>query len=262
MSQNCKSMQILEVNRDIKTDFQRIQGTKSWEDTFFVDHWLGIAENFSTKDLTFESDKLPALSGLASYFCRRYGQEYFAGLLSGSIAEGLLWRPYSPGSLSRPMEYNAPSWSWTSLKGRIKIVAPLQSSSGSLRSNHVIEDIKFELFPEGKNPYGRLKGGRMKITGLMMRAEMCRENANANLLMRLRVGTRSLARFHIDLAEFAPDPSSVEEVACLYVLEHEENVLVLRKSRNLEEYERIGIATVDPAWFHDGCAKKERITIV
>jgi len=255
-------MQVLEVNRDIKTDSQRIQGTNSWEDTFFVDHWLGIAENFSVKDLTFESDKLPALSGMASYFCQRHGQEYFAGLLSGSIAEGLLWRPYSHGSLSRPIEYIAPTWSWTSLKGRIKIVAPLQSSRGSPRSKHVIEDIKFELLPEGNNPYGRLKGGRMKITGLMMKAEMCRENDNANLLMRLRVGARSLAQFVLDLAEFAPAPLSVEEVACLYVLEDEENVLVLRKSRNLEEYERIGIATVDPAWFHNGGAKKERITIV
>ena len=102
----------------------------------------------------------------------------------------------------------------------------------------------------------------MTVTGLVMRAEMCRENGNDNLLMRLRVGTRSLARFHLDLAEFAPAPLSVEEVACLYVLKQEENVLVLRKSKNLEEYERIGIATVDPAWFHDGGAKKERITIV
>jgi hypothetical protein len=108
---NRKSMQVLEVNRDIKSDSQRIQGTKSWEDTFFVDHWLGIAEDFSAKDLTFESDKLPALSGLASYYCQRHDQEYFAGLFSGSIAEGLLWRPYSPGSLSRPMEYTAPTWS-------------------------------------------------------------------------------------------------------------------------------------------------------
>jgi len=160
------------------------------------------------------------------------------------------------------MEYTAPTWSWTSLKGRIKTVAPSQSSRGSIRSKHVIEDIKFELLPEGKNPYGRLKDGRMIITGMIIRAEMHRENDNANLLMKLHVGTRSLARFILDLAEFAPAPLSVEEVACLYVLEHEENVLVLRRSRNSEEYERIGIATVDPAWFHNGGAKKERITIV
>ncbi|KAE9373105.1 HET-domain-containing protein [Stipitochalara longipes BDJ] len=258
----CKSMQVLEVNRDIKTDSQSMQTTEDWEDTLFVDHWLSIAEIFSTKDLTFESDKLPAISGLASYFCRRHGQEYFAGLLSGSIAEGLLWRPYSPGSLSRPTEYTAPTWSWTSLKGRIKMIAPSQPSRGSLGLKCAIEDIKFELLPEGKNPYGRLKDGRMKVTGLVIKAEMCRENDNANLLMRLRVGTRSLASFHLDLAEFAPAPLSIEEVACLYVLEHEESVLVLRKTRNLTEYERIGIAPVDPAWFHDGGATKERITIV
>ncbi len=102
----------------------------------------------------------------------------------------------------------------------------------------------------------------MKVTGLVVRAEMCRENNIANLVMRLRIGTRSLAQFHLDLAEFAPAPLSVEEVACLYVLEHEENVLVLRKTKNLDEYARIGIAPVDPAWFHDGSAKKERSTIV
>jgi hypothetical protein len=160
------------------------------------------------------------------------------------------------------MEYTAPTWSWTSLKGRIKTVAPPQSSHGSLGSKPVLEDIKFELLPEGKNLYGRLKDGCMIITGLIIRAEMCRENDNANLLMNLHVGTRSLTRFILDLAEFAPAPLSVEEVACLYVLEHEENVLVLRKNRNLEEYERIGIAIVDPAWFHNVGAKKERITIV
>ena len=142
------------------------------------------------------------------------------------------------------------------------MVAPSQSSDGSIISKHAIEDIKFELLPQGKNPYGRLKDGRMKITGLIMRAEMCRDKDNANLLMRLRVGTKSLAQFVLDLAEFAPAPLSVEEVVCLYVLEQEEDVLVLRKSRNLEEYERIGLATVDPAWFHNGSAKKERITII
>ncbi len=255
-------MQILEVNRDIKTDSQLIQKTESWEDTYFVDHWLGIAEAFSTKDLTFESDKLPALSGLASYFCQRHGQEYFAGLLSGSIDEGLLWRAYSPGSLSRPMEYTAPTWSWTSSKGRFKFIGPSQSTDASLTSKCAIEDIEFELLPEGENPYGRLKDGRMKISGMIMRAEMSRENDNANLLMRLHVGTSSVAQFGLDLAEFAPAPLSFEEVVCLYVLEHEANVLVLRKRKSLEEYERIGIAPIDPAWFNNGAAKKERITII
>jgi hypothetical protein len=102
----------------------------------------------------------------------------------------------------------------------------------------------------------------MTLTGLVLRAEMSRENDGANLLMRLRVGTRSLGRFHLDLAEFAPAPLLVEEVTCLYILEDDENVLVLRKRRNLEEYERIGLAPVDPAAFYDGGAKKERITIV
>lgn len=63
---------------------------------------------------------------------------------------------------------------------------------------------------------------------------MCRENDNANLLMKLRIRTRSLARFVLDLAEFAPAPLSVEEVACLYVLE------TRRKCVGLEEEQELG----------------------
>ena len=239
-----------------------------WHESHFADHWLGTAELYSYRNLTFESDKLPALSGLASYFSERHGQEYYAGIFSGSIAEALLWAPYHPGCLSRPAKYIAPSWSWTSLIGRIKMKAPLlpKEGSDSLRGGSVpksaLEDVRFSLSPEGQNPYGRLKDGLMELTGWLKNAQMCRMKNEAHLLMTLQADGKAMASFVLDLAEYAPAPSSAEEVECLAVLQGNENVIVLKKVRNSTEYERIGLALVDPEWFRVGGARKKRITVI
>lgn len=232
---------------------------------YFNDHWLGSVEDYSNRQLTFESDKLPALSGLASYFRERHGQEYYAGIFSGSIAEGLLWAPSLPGCLSRPANYIAPSWSLASLIGPIRMKVPSQPRDNSLNDASVIEsaleDVCFKIFPEGQNRYGRLKGGKMELTGWIKNAEMCRKDSEDLLLMSLHADGKSMATFILDLPEYSPSPSSTQEVQCLYVLQGNENVLVLRKTRNFKEYERIGIAAIDPEWFCTGNARKEYIMI-
>ena len=239
-----------------------------WHESHFTDHWLGTAELYSYRKLTFESDKLPALSGLASHFSERHGQDYYAGIFSGSIAEALLWAPYSPGCLSRPAKYIAPSWSWTSLMGRIKlkVPSPPEEGSDSPRGGSVpksaLEDVRFSLSPEGQNLHGQLKGGKMELTGWLKNAQMCRMESKAHLLMTLQTDGKTMASFILDLAEYAPAPSSPEEVECLAALQGDENVIVLRKVSNSKEYERIGIASVDPEWFRAGRARKERIAVI
>ena len=90
-------MAIKEMNRKVRCDV-----TGSQKDEGFIDHWLGLAERYSERDLTYESDKLPALSGLATHFGQLHKQEYHAGIFSGAIAETLLWRPTMPGGLQKP----------------------------------------------------------------------------------------------------------------------------------------------------------------
>jgi len=79
---------------------------------------------YSERSLTFEGDRLPALSGIAHFLADRHGQEYYAGIFSGSIAKGLLWAPWK--ELARPTKanYTAPSWSWLAGIGRIKMKTP------------------------------------------------------------------------------------------------------------------------------------------
>ncbi|KAF2188595.1 HET-domain-containing protein [Zopfia rhizophila CBS 207.26] len=101
---------------------------------FQRDHWYGLVEDYSSRYLTNETDKLPALAGLASKFSEEQNPgNYLAGIWSDHLPSALLWRtvplysrnrdqPISPLAAflpRRPQAYRAPSWSWTSIDGEI-----------------------------------------------------------------------------------------------------------------------------------------------
>lgn len=125
-----------------------------------------------------------------------------------------------------------------------------------------LEDVRFALVPEGQNPYGHLKGGNMGVTGWLLSAAMTRHSIALDILMNLDANGKRMCSFTIDLIEYAPPPEEMQEVECLYVLQDVEHVLVLRKVEGVDEYVRIGIATIDPVWFREGAATKKRIKIV
>jgi hypothetical protein len=98
--------------------------------------WLYYIQDYSTRSLTFQQDKLPALSRLARMLASQTGDSYCAGLWERHIYEDLCWRVYPrqefrvrvPGGftyrygrtlyvIERPNEYRAPSWSWRRLIG-------------------------------------------------------------------------------------------------------------------------------------------------
>ena len=221
---------------------------------------------YSERSLTFEEDRLPAISGLARYLADRHGQEYYAGIFSGSIAEGLLWAPRK--ELTRPTKarYTAPSWSWLAGSGRIKMRAPSKSDElgdkdAVAASRSMLGNVVFKLEPEGKDPYGRLKGGRMILIGHLKSAKMCRKE-DSELLMQLLAGGKPMGTFFLDYRDLAPSSLEYQEVECLAVMRGDENHLILRKVGDGMVYERVGISNIDPEWFANGGSRLELITII
>jgi hypothetical protein len=53
--------------------------------------WYPLIENYHTRNLTYTSDALPALSGLASLIEQQYKCSYLAGLWQPDVRFGLLW---------------------------------------------------------------------------------------------------------------------------------------------------------------------------
>ena len=78
--------------------------------------WNVLVERFSACGLTYETDRLPAIAGLARLVQKRLKCEYLAGLWRFQLVSQLLWRRI--GRADRHSTYRAPSWSWASSPGK------------------------------------------------------------------------------------------------------------------------------------------------
>ena len=88
--------------------------------------WSAIVSDYTGRNLTVQSDILPALSGLASAFQNLLRDEYCAGLWKNDIIRGMCWtRDNMPikditalESSQKKRDDYIPSWSWASVIGR------------------------------------------------------------------------------------------------------------------------------------------------
>ena len=93
--------------------------------------WKAIVENYSSRDLTYMTDKLPALYGLSEMVDRSSKDKYFAGLWQSDLLQQLLWRHCgkvtgSAVEFRRQREFRAPSWSWASVDGQVQFLHDYQ----------------------------------------------------------------------------------------------------------------------------------------
>lgn len=83
--------------------------------------WYEMVEGYTARDITKDSDRLPALRGLEKMLSHRTGDELICGIWRNGFAEGLIWcQATSERSLTRPNISNATSWSWTSVRGPVQ----------------------------------------------------------------------------------------------------------------------------------------------
>ncbi|KAK8209356.1 heterokaryon incompatibility protein-domain-containing protein [Phyllosticta capitalensis] len=68
---------------------------------------------YSGRNLTYQSDKIPAFEGIAKSLERPLGTTFLYGLPAGYFEWALLWEPVSPARRIREAEYEVfPTWSW------------------------------------------------------------------------------------------------------------------------------------------------------
>jgi hypothetical protein len=91
-----------------------------------LDNWMDIVQQYTKLQLTFQSDRLIAISGIAQQRQETHGDVYLAGLWRKDLVQQLLWRPKSLtgqrlGISNSVMgrDYVAPSWSWASFNGPV-----------------------------------------------------------------------------------------------------------------------------------------------
>ncbi|KAH8656755.1 heterokaryon incompatibility protein-domain-containing protein [Ilyonectria robusta] len=153
--------------------------------------WYFILENFTGRNMTLETDQLPAISGLASLIRGKLrakrasdggietsaGIKYVAGLWSDAIVEGLGWQSLGKKKhnhhlpdelpLSGETGYIAPTWSWASYSGK--------SAHGTTRLGWVdvatATDWSVTL-KNDQNPFGELTDGWVRLRAPMLKLHL------------------------------------------------------------------------------------------
>ncbi|KAF4945383.1 hypothetical protein FGADI_11985 [Fusarium gaditjirri] len=121
--------------------------------------WSAIIWIYGERNLTKPTDKLPALSGVASLLGGMLKDEYIAGLWSSMMVQGLAWKGQWRPNPQPINEYIGPSWSWASFQG----IAALDYDS-RWRSIAIVEGWKVEL-TNPSDPYGQIKSASVRVRG-------------------------------------------------------------------------------------------------
>ncbi|KAH7128775.1 heterokaryon incompatibility protein-domain-containing protein [Dendryphion nanum] len=137
--------------------------------------WTKLVAEFSALHITYDSDRLPALSGLAAQLDGPVLGKYFAGVWTQCIAPCLLWeivnipRKFPKRPLYQP---NAPSWSWASVPLSKSQIISYKSVDFFRDINSEFKVINLEGRTLGNNPYGWVQDASLEVQGLCVRTEI------------------------------------------------------------------------------------------
>jgi hypothetical protein len=237
--------------------------------------WPKLVEDFTKRDISYVSDRLPALSGLASFIGQHIEGKYLAGIWEQNIHRELLWHSKESGSTffgslpeisgRRHPAYYAPSWSWASVTGPVSF--PEEAKLQFLGTV-----ISAECSPSGANPFGPVRSGHLKISALVASVKVERRTHMNNRTKKWQVRYFAKAgRFEEKVSpDIGPDGAefNTEEQHKLLFLATDDvwaSGLLLRGSKIMDEaYERIGFVSCArmnwKTW--STVTKKETLTMV
>lgn len=156
------------LNRvDESAEISIIHSSEPWRGDYDYDGWYYPMLNYCQKTLTYETDRLSAVSSYAKLVGSKSGDTYVAGLWKKDLHRGLLWkigrrqrRTFQTliRQLSTPSEYIAPSWSWASHNS----ILHFDLSDGVMQPECKVLEAKTRNFGD---VYGRVRGGHILIRG-------------------------------------------------------------------------------------------------
>ncbi|UKZ87466.1 uncharacterized protein TrAFT101_003262 [Trichoderma asperellum] len=236
------------------------------------EHWAKLVQEFTCRDLTYPSDRLPAMAGIASHMhSRNPSIEFHAGLWSDSFASSLLWFCLDRGmnlhggkrKSRRVQPESAPTWSWASVTGRI-MFSPSQSTLGALKNLHV------NCSPAGPNMYGSVSSATLMATVDTFRGIIIAHKDHRDAFQLQLISDDGIHRSNlIPDGEIFPDilGDSTEmcvgdEVILMDPVGHDDKYLILKpSSHGPSTYRRLGLYMTSPLrglW----PARHETITLI
>ena len=165
MSWECQCFSLHESGTDsfngMSTSMELLKPSSTASSPLSYHSWYTMVFLFTARHLTYDTDKLPALSGLATEVAKFKNGTYYAGLWWEDMASGMLWFRGIAAELNKPSKYLAPSWSWASLNGWTLIYED-QPAKIAL-PDVVFRECHLE-YESADNPNGAIKSGWLNLS--------------------------------------------------------------------------------------------------
>ena len=210
--------------------------------------WRTIVEEYSNRTFSRWTDRLPALSGLASELEASLNSDYIAGIWSNDL-HGLLWTiNYNTPALHHSSE--GPSWSWAS------VPTPVDYKWLHMALDYAGEDLSFpvsrvvyhDIIPIGTDTKGRCANGLIQLNG---RGRLI---ASKQELLEMRHNFFREDRYNPSNSDYSEsNPTLIFRV--LSSRGRGAFALILKPSKEGWEgdFKRIGVVGgIDEAWFDPG----------
>ncbi|KAI0802800.1 HET-domain-containing protein [Xylaria sp. FL0064] len=140
------------------------------------EYWKEVIEQYTQRQLTFPSDRLAALAGMAS---RAHSvcpdAQYYAGLWSDTLPSILLWTVERRVEYGKFWDYDnrrielrmAPTWSWASITGHVNFLFWKRNFGRGEWANSPpdISVIAVHCVPAGRNRYGAVRDATLTAEG-------------------------------------------------------------------------------------------------
>lgn len=115
---------------------------------------------YTQRTLSFSTDKLPAISGLARAIQRTTSADYVAGIWLQDLTRSLNWKPQDDIKPCPP-EYRAPSFSWASID------SPICTPTAPDPLPDLISVVSWVVEPKRQDPLGEIKYASLTLCGFV-----------------------------------------------------------------------------------------------
>jgi hypothetical protein len=228
-----------------------------------------LTMSYSLRKLTFASDKLPAISAVATLFQQHLQSPYLAGIWLKNIEIGLSWQIFGRPK-SKDLENSHPSWSWISRTGIV--TWPISKYHLDDEFITLIEIESFNISLKNRDvPLGSVTSGTLVILGSLKLLRVRKIPAEDERYIRYELFDER-ARRKLGEAVLDFDIEDEMEFNCLALFSRFSNLsldflvsflLLSPISGKPGVYTRSGVAQIDEvgSWKSLGSHKTSRITL-
>jgi len=143
--------------------------------------WQALVSEYTRRHLTYQTDRLVGLSGLAGAWECSEDDIYLAGLWKRQLPRYLVWYAHGPSPLASKREsrrhesYYAPSWSWASITGPVDF----------FRSQRQLEQYQLTVLeaktePTTINRFGPVQNGHLRLLTFLVPVQLRQKATTSN----------------------------------------------------------------------------------